>query len=126
MKFNQFNLKQEILNAIDEIGFKEPSPIQVEAIPLVLDGCDIVAQAQTGTGKTAAFGLPLINKMDSNQKTVQILVIVPTRELAMQVSDELYRFGKYLKMIAYDSKYSKFFLGVPGILLLIGGVIVIV
>ena len=98
MKFNQFNLKQEILNAIDEIGFKEPSPIQVEAIPLVLDGCDIVAQAQTGTGKTAAFGLPLINKMDSNQKTVQILVIVPTRELAMQVSDELYRFGKYLKI----------------------------
>ena len=96
MNFSEFSLKKEILDAIEKKGFKEPSPIQKEAIPLILDGFDVVAQAQTGTGKTAAFGLPLINKIDCSKKEVQVLVIVPTRELAIQVSDELYQFGKYL------------------------------
>lgn len=93
MKFTDFNLKSTIQQAIDEAGFKEPSPVQKEAIPLILEGNDIIAQAQTGTGKTAAFGLPMMSLMKSDG-SVEGLVIVPTRELAMQVSDELYRFGK--------------------------------
>ena len=95
MTFNEFNLKDLLQKAIDEAGFKEPSPIQEQAIPFVLAGRDIVGQAHTGTGKTAAFGLPILNNMKGN-KGVEAVVIVPTRELAMQVSDELYRFGKFL------------------------------
>jgi ATP-dependent RNA helicase DeaD len=95
MTFNEFNLKELLQKAIDEAGFKEPSPIQEQAIPFVLDGRDIVGQAHTGTGKTAAFGLPILNKMKGNSG-VEAVVIVPTRELAMQVSDELYRFGRFL------------------------------
>jgi ATP-dependent RNA helicase DeaD len=93
MKFTDFNLKDTIQQAIDEAGFKEPSPVQKEAIPLILENNDIIAQAQTGTGKTAAFGLPMMNEMKADG-SVEGLVIVPTRELAMQVSDELFRFGK--------------------------------
>ena len=95
MTFNEFNLKDLLQKAIDEAGFKEPSPIQEQAIPFVLAGRDIVGQAHTGTGKTAAFGLPILNNMKGNAG-VEAVVIVPTRELAMQVSDELYRFGKFL------------------------------
>ena len=93
MKFSDFNLKDTIQAAITEAGFTEPSPIQRDAIPLVLEGHDMVAQAQTGTGKTAAFGLPTMSMMKADGN-VEGLVIVPTRELAMQVSDELFRFGK--------------------------------
>jgi len=93
MKFSDFNLKDTIQAAITEAGFTEPSPIQRDAIPLVLEGHDMVAQAQTGTGKTAAFGLPTMSMMKADG-SVEGLVIVPTRELAMQVSDELFRFGK--------------------------------
>lgn len=95
MTFNDFNFKEQLQKAIDNAGFKEPSPIQAEAIPIVLQGKDMVGQAHTGTGKTAAFGLPVINMM-KGQKGVEAVVIVPTRELAMQVSDELFRFGKNL------------------------------
>ena len=95
MTFNEFDLKDLLQKAIDEAGFKEPSPIQEQAIPFVLAGRDIVGQAHTGTGKTAAFGLPILNNMKGNSG-VEAVVIVPTRELAMQVSDELYRFGKFL------------------------------
>ncbi|NPA61025.1 MAG: DEAD/DEAH box helicase [Epsilonproteobacteria bacterium] len=95
MTFEDFNLKRELINAIDNIGFKEPSPIQRDAIPTILSGKDMIGQAQTGTGKTAAFGLPIINMIEP-KRGVDALVIVPTRELAMQVSDELYRFGKEL------------------------------
>ena len=95
MTFNEFNFKSKLQKAIDDAGFKEPSPIQRDAIPVVLDGKDIVGQAHTGTGKTAAFGLPMINMMKCNG-SVEGVVIVPTRELAMQVSDELFRFGKNL------------------------------
>jgi len=97
MTFNEFNFKSQLQKAIDEAGFKEPSPIQEQAIPVVLDGKDIVGQAHTGTGKTAAFGLPTINKMKCDG-SVEAVVIVPTRELAMQVSDELFRFGRFLNI----------------------------
>ncbi len=93
MNFSDFNFKKDLQKAIDDAGFKQPSPIQADAIPVVLQGKDIVGQAQTGTGKTAAFGLPMINMMKGNLG-VEAVVIVPTRELAMQVSDELFRFGK--------------------------------
>jgi len=93
MKFTDFNLKDTIQTAVVDAGFTEPSPVQKDAIPLVLDGHDIIAQAQTGTGKTAAFGLPIMSMMKADG-SVEGLVIVPTRELAMQVSDELFRFGQ--------------------------------
>jgi ATP-dependent RNA helicase DeaD len=95
MTFSDFKFKDEIFKAIKDAGFIEPSPVQKEAIPLVLKGYDLVAQAYTGTGKTAAFGLPILNMLQLNG-SVEAIVIVPTRELAMQVSDEVYRFGKHL------------------------------
>jgi len=93
MNFSDFNLKKEILKRLEEIGFEKPSPIQEKAIPVIIDGKDVVAQAQTGTGKTAAFALPILSKMQKGQKA---LVITPTRELAIQVSEEVFKFGKYL------------------------------
>ncbi len=93
--FESFGLHQDILKAVVEAGFTEPSPVQEQAIPLVLAGHDIVAQAQTGTGKTAAFGLPTMSMIDASQNKVQLLVITPTRELATQVSDELYSLGRF-------------------------------
>ena len=95
MKFEDFNFKPELAKAIKDAGFREPSPIQKEAIPLVLAGEDVIGQAHTGTGKTAAFALPILNNLKLNGK-VEALIITPTRELAMQVSDEVYRFGKEL------------------------------
>ncbi len=83
------------MKAIDQAGFKEPSPIQKEAIPVILEGKDMVGQAHTGTGKTAAFALPILNQLTLDGE-VEALVIVPTRELATQVSDEIFRLGKYL------------------------------
>jgi len=95
MTFNEFNFKEQLQKAIDDAGFKEPSPIQEQAIPFILAGKDIVGQAHTGTGKTAAFGLPILNRL-KGKSGVEAVVIVPTRELAMQVSDEIYRFGRFL------------------------------
>ncbi|RUM67372.1 MAG: DEAD/DEAH box helicase, partial [Sulfurospirillum sp.] len=95
MTFDEFNFKPKLSQAIEYAGFKEPSPVQKEAIPLILEGKDMVAQAHTGTGKTAAFGLPILEMMQCNGE-VEAVVIVPTRELATQVSDELFRFGKNL------------------------------
>lgn len=92
--FLSFGLDEDILKAVKDAGFKEPSPIQISAIPLILQGKDIVAQAQTGTGKTAAFSLPTLSKINPQENKVQILVITPTRELATQVSDEMYMLGK--------------------------------
>jgi ATP-dependent RNA helicase DeaD len=93
MTFKEFNFKDTLNQAIKDAGFTEPSPVQKESIPIILAGNDMIGQAQTGTGKTAAFGLPIIQMMSGNSG-VEALVIVPTRELAMQVSDELFRFGK--------------------------------
>ncbi|EDM23468.1 DEAD/DEAH box helicase [Caminibacter mediatlanticus] len=93
MTFKDFKLKKEIIKRLEEIGFEKPSPIQEKAIPVILEGKDVVAQAQTGTGKTAAFGLPILSKIKKDEKA---LIITPTRELAIQVSEEIFRFGKYL------------------------------
>ena len=110
MTFQDFNLRAELQKAIEQAGFKEPSPIQKEAIPLILAKKDVVGQAHTGTGKTAAFALPMLNMLKLNGE-VEGLVIVPTRELATQVSDEIFRFGKYLKIktaaVYGGSSYSR-------------------
>ncbi len=92
--FESMNLKKNLQRSIDAKGFKVASPIQAQAIPVVMEGKDVVAQAHTGTGKTAAFGIPAIQNMQFNMG-VEVLVITPTRELATQVSDELYGLGKH-------------------------------
>lgn len=92
--FEDFGLRAEILEGIKEAGFRAPSPIQLQAIPAVMEGNDVIGRAQTGTGKTAAFGLPTMNKI-GRKGGVEILVIVPTRELASQVSEELFRLGRF-------------------------------
>ena len=94
MKFNEMNLSKPLLRAIEEMGFEEATPIQAQTIPMALEGQDIFGQAQTGTGKTAAFGLPLLEKVHENGG-VQALIIEPTRELAVQTGEELYRLGKF-------------------------------
>jgi len=91
--FDDLGLNKEILRSVKSAGFTIPSPIQAAAIPLILQGRDMVGQAHTGTGKTAAFGLPALNNIDVKDG-VGILVITPTRELATQVSDELYKYGR--------------------------------
>ncbi|MDR2975889.1 MAG: DEAD/DEAH box helicase [Streptococcaceae bacterium] len=97
MKFTDFDLSEGLLNTLAEIGYETPTPIQEQTIPLVLAGHDVIGQAQTGTGKTAAFGLPTIEKIDPNGG-LQALVIAPTRELAVQNQEELFRYGKSKKL----------------------------
>ena len=97
MKFTEFKFKKKLQEAIDSASFTEASPVQEKSIPYILEGRDLISQAQTGTGKTAAFGLPIIEKMKGNFG-VELLVIVPTRELSIQVSDELFRFSRLLKI----------------------------
>ena len=94
MTFNDFNFHKELVKGVKIAGFREPSPIQKEVIPIIQNGEDLVGQAHTGTGKTAAFGLPIINKI-ANKEIERALVITPTRELATQVSDELYHLGRF-------------------------------
>ena len=93
--FNELNLREETLKAIREKGFERPTPIQEKAIPVLLEGKDLVGQAQTGTGKTAAFGIPVVERVNPKEGTIQALILVPTRELAIQVAKEIKDLGKY-------------------------------
>ena len=95
--FNQLELNDSLLKALDEVGYETPSPIQAQTIPLLLAGKDIIGQAQTGTGKTAAFALPLISGLDLQQKDPQVLVLAPTRELAIQVAEAFQKYARYMK-----------------------------
>jgi len=95
--FNQLALNKSLLKALDDVGYEKPSPIQAETIPLLLDGRDIIGQAQTGTGKTAAFALPLISNLDLKQKDPQVMVLAPTRELAIQVAEAFQKYAKHMK-----------------------------
>jgi len=97
LTFSDFALHKSLLKALDEVGYESPSPIQAQTIPLLLEGKDVLGQAQTGTGKTAAFALPLISNLDLKQKDPQILVLAPTRELAIQVSEAFQKYAKHLK-----------------------------
>ncbi|WP_067730267.1 DEAD/DEAH box helicase [Oceanobacillus damuensis] len=94
-KFNELGVSAPIMKALEKMGFEEATPIQAETIPLAMEGNDVIGQAQTGTGKTAAFGIPMINKIDSKLKKIQGLVVAPTRELAIQVAEELNRLAKF-------------------------------
>lgn len=96
MKFEELNLDDRILRAVADMGFEETSPIQGQAIPVALEGKDLIGQAQTGTGKTAAFGIPLLEKIDPKVKKLQAVVLCPTRELAIQVAEEIRRLAKYM------------------------------
>ena len=101
MKFTQLGLNESLLKAVKEQGYTEPTPIQAKAIPLVIEGKDVLAAAQTGTGKTAGFTLPLLERLSKTQpqmkkKQIRVLVLTPTRELAAQVADSIATYGKYM------------------------------
>ena len=99
MRFEDLNFSQEILKGIKAMGFEEMSPIQSQAIPVLLEGKDVIGQAQTGTGKTASFGIPILERTDPTNKSLQALVLCPTRELCIQVAEEISNLGKYKKGI---------------------------
>ncbi|MBV9109818.1 MAG: DEAD/DEAH box helicase, partial [Gemmatimonadetes bacterium] len=90
--FGDLGLAPELLAALDALGYEEPTPIQVQAIPLLLEGKDVIGRAATGTGKTAAFALPLVQRIDP-EAGVQALILAPTRELAVQVAEATHRYG---------------------------------
>lgn len=97
LPFSELGLIQPLVDVLKEVGYETPSPIQAETIPLLLEGKDLIGQAQTGTGKTAAFALPLISNIDLKQQDPQILVLAPTRELAIQVAEAFQKYASKLK-----------------------------
>jgi ATP-dependent RNA helicase DeaD len=100
MLFTEFNLKEPILRGLKDLGYENTTPIQEQTITAFADGKDIVGQSQTGTGKTAAFVLPLLNILDPELKKVQALLLVPTRELAVQTQEEFFNLGRYARIRA--------------------------
>ncbi|MDV3428853.1 MAG: DEAD/DEAH box helicase [Bacillota bacterium] len=98
IKFSDLGLSSDILKGIDDMGFEEPSKIQSEVIPVLLQGFDAIGQAQTGTGKTLAFGAPILSKITKENNKIKSIIITPTRELAIQVNDEIARIGKYANL----------------------------
>ena len=106
MKIENLILNDNIQRALDEMGFEELTQIQQEAIPVILEGKDIIGQSNTGTGKTAAFGIPILEKIDRNIKMPQAIVLLPTRELAVQVANEFRKYGKYMDGIKIVSVYG--------------------
>ncbi len=105
-KFAQLGLTDQLVASIDEAGYTTPTPIQSKTIPLILAGKDVLGQAQTGTGKTAAFALPLLDRVDLHNKRTQVLVLVPTRELAIQVAESFESYAKYLKGLRVAAIYG--------------------
>jgi len=106
IQFSDFHLSREVGKAIEDMGFEEPTPIQALAIPLIQAGRDVTAQAQTGTGKTAAFGIPIIEKIDPTRRTVQAIVLCPTRELAIQIAEEFSELLAHLPRITVLPVYG--------------------
>lgn len=106
MKIENVILNDNIQKALQEMGFEESTQIQQEAIPVVLEGHDIIGQSNTGTGKTAAFGIPILEKIDTKVKLPQALVLLPTRELAVQVANEFRKIGKYMEGIKTVTVYG--------------------
>ena len=94
-QFSDLGISSEILRAVEEMGYTTPSPIQSQAIPFVLEGRDVIGQAQTGTGKTAAFAIPIIDLVDPEFNRPQAIILCPTRELAVQVEGEIQKLAKY-------------------------------
>ncbi|HRH38862.1 MAG TPA: DEAD/DEAH box helicase, partial [Flavobacteriales bacterium] len=105
--FDALGLRAEILRSLNDIGFTTPTPVQEQAIPLLMKSeKDVVALAQTGTGKTAAFGLPMLEFLDPADRTIQALVLAPTRELCVQISKDLERFAQHMKGTRIVSVYG--------------------
>jgi len=100
-RFSDFGLSSEVLQAISNMGFEEPTPIQEKAIPIIMQGRDIIGQAQTGTGKTMAFGIPIIERIDPRKFSVQSIILTPTRELAIQVAEEINKIGRSRRVFAF-------------------------
>ena len=94
--FRDLGLSSEVQQTLDELGFEEPTPIQEQAIPELLAGNDVIGQAQTGTGKTAAFGLPLLEYLDPDSQEVQAIVLTPTRELCIQVTQAMRAYAEHI------------------------------
>ena len=105
-KFEDFNLCEKTLKALKDAGYITPTEIQAKTIPLILEGKDVIGQSKTGTGKTASYSLPTIEKINSLDKNTQILVLCPTRELAVQVADEIRKFMKYQEGIKTIAIYG--------------------
>ncbi len=99
MRFEELEINSKIIRAVTDMGFEEATPIQAKAIPVVLSGVDVIGQAQTGTGKTAAFGIPMLERIDPKDKHLQAIVLCPTRELAIQVADEIRKLAKFMHSI---------------------------
>ena len=99
LTFKDLNLPESILQALEKVGYEKPSPIQAESIPLLLEGHDLLGQAQTGTGKTAAFALPMLANIDPEAKLPQLLVLAPTRELAIQVAEAFQVYASFSQKI---------------------------
>jgi len=127
--FSELGLSPELLKAIDKLGFEQAAPIQAEAIPVLMQGRDVVGQSQTGSGKTAAFAIPALEKTDPRQRTVQVLILCPTRELAVQVSEEVFKLAAFKRGIhalpiyggqSYDRQFyglrqgAQIVIGTPG------------
>src|SRR5664280_2311809 len=127
--FSELGLSPEVLKAVEKMGFEKAAPIQAEAIPVLMSGRDVVGQSQTGSGKTAAFAIPAIEKTDPNLKTVQVLILCPTRELAVQVSEEVHKLSIFKRGInalpiyggqSYERQYyglkqgAQIVIGTPG------------
>ena len=106
VRFEEMGLSEEIQKAVRYMGFEEASPIQAKAIPAMISGIDLIGQAQTGTGKTAAFGIPLLEKVDPKLKKLQAIVLCPTRELAIQVADEIRNLSRYMHGIKVLPTYG--------------------
>ena len=105
--FNELGLRQEIVNALTDLGYEKPTPIQKQAIPQIISAADdLKAFAQTGTGKTAAFSLPILEKLDTESKTTQAIILSPTRELAIQIGKNIEEFSKYMKRVNVVTVYG--------------------
>lgn len=106
VNFDSLGLSSEVLQAVTAMGFLQPSPIQAQAIPPLLQGLDVTGQAQTGTGKTAAFGIPALDLVEVEERHTQVLILCPTRELAVQVTDELRRLAQFKKGLKIETVYG--------------------
>lgn len=126
LRFDELALSDEVLKAVLDMGFTEATPIQSQAIPVALAGKDLLGQAQTGTGKTAAFAIPVIEKIDVMQRTTQALILCPTRELAVQISNEIKKLAKYIPdlfvatIYGGDSYERQFFQLKKGVQIVVG------
>ena len=109
--FSRLGIKDGVAEAMTDMGWDEPTPVQTDAVPVGLEGHDILVQAQTGTGKTAAFGIPALQKTDPGLRKLQTVILCPTRELAIQAAEELRKLAKYMHGIkilpVYFSTFQK-------------------